>query len=75
MANSVAEEWDTGHYVVVLSVDKDYVYFQDPFARMSKAFIPRKTFEEHWHQVMGGKLERNPKLIHLGIFVQGQGAR
>ena len=72
MANSVAEEWDTGHYVVVLSVDKDYVYFQDPFARMSKAFIPRKTFEEHWHHVMGGKLERNPKLIHLGIFVRGK---
>ena len=72
MANSVAEEWDTGHYVVVLGVDKDYVYFQDPFARMSKAFIPRKTFEEHWHQVMGGKLANNPELIHLGVFVRGK---
>ena len=72
MAVSVAEEWETGHYIVVLGVDKDYVYIQDPFARMSKAFIPRKTFEEHWHQVMGGKLEKNPKLVHLGIFVRGK---
>ena len=72
MAVSVTEEWETGHYIVVLGVDKDYVYIQDPFARMSKAFIPRKTFEERWHQVMGGKLEKNPKLMHLGIFVRGK---
>ena len=66
------DDWDDGHYVVVLAVDNDYVYFQDPFIRMSKAFMPRKTFEDHWHQVMGGDLERNPKLIHLGIIVRGQ---
>ena len=35
---SVEEEWDSGHYVVVLGVDKDYVYFQDPYMRMGKAF-------------------------------------
>ena len=70
-AVSVDDEWDTGHYIVVLGVDKDYVYFQDPFARMSKAFAPRKVFEQHWHQVMGGNLEKNAKLIHLGIFVHG----
>ena len=72
MAASVEEEWDTGHYIVILGVDKDYVYFQDPFARMSKAFIPRKSFEAHWHQVMGGNLQKNPKLNHLAIFVTGK---
>ena len=66
----VEDEWDSGHYVVVLGVDRDYVYFQDPFIHMSKALLPRKTFEDHWHQVMGGDLERNPKLIHLGIIVR-----
>jgi predicted double-glycine peptidase len=65
--------WDNGHYVVVLGVDRDYVYFQDPFIQMSKAFVPRKTFGDHWHQVMGGDLEQNPKLIHVGIIVRGQG--
>ena len=48
-AASVDDEWDTGHYIVVLGVDKDYVYFQYPFARMSKAFASRKAFEQHWH--------------------------
>jgi len=67
-----AEEWDSGHYIVVLKVDKDYVYFEDPYVRMSKAFMPRKTFEEHWHHAMGGDLKKNPKLMHVGIFVRGE---
>jgi hypothetical protein len=40
--------------------------------RRSKAFVPRKSFEAHWHQVMGGDLKSNPKLMHLGIFVRGE---
>jgi hypothetical protein len=39
---------------------------------MSKAFLPRKAFEAHWHQVMGGDLARQPKLRHVGIFVRGR---
>ena len=69
--SSVQDEWDNGHYIVVLAVDKDYVYFQDPYVRMSKAFAPRKAFEDHWHQVMGGDPKRNPKLMHLGILIRG----
>lgn len=69
---SVEEEWDNGHWIVVLGVDEKCVYFQDPYARMSKAFIPRKAFEAHWHQAMGGDLKCAPKLIHLGIFIRGK---
>ena len=70
--DSAAEEWDNGHYIVVLGVDNDYVYFEDPYARMSKAFMPRDTFVDHWHQVMDGDLKKNPKLMQLGIFVRGK---
>jgi len=41
---------------------------------MSKAFMPRDTFVDHWHQVMGGDLKTNPKLMQLGIFVRGKNA-
>jgi uncharacterized protein len=71
-AKSVQDEWDAGHYIVVLGVDEKNVYFQDPYARNCKAFVPRKLFEDHWHQVMGGDLKRNPKLYHVGIFVRGK---
>jgi uncharacterized protein len=70
--SAVSEDWDSSHYIVVLGVDRDYVYFQDPYARMSKAFVPRKMFVEHWHQVMGGDQKKNPKLMQLGIFVRGK---
>jgi hypothetical protein len=39
---------------------------------MGKGFIPRETFEEHWHHVMGGDLEKGPKLMRLGIFIRGE---
>jgi predicted double-glycine peptidase len=71
-AASVAEDWANGHYFIVLAVDKDYVYFEDPYVRMGKGFMPRETFEQHWHQVMGGDLEKAPKLIHLGILIHGE---
>ena len=34
--------------------------------------MPRDTFVAHWHQVMGGDLKKNPKLMQLGIFVRGK---
>jgi len=71
-AASVEDDWQNGHYVVVLAVDKDYVYYEDPYVRMGKGFIPRATFDQHWHHVMGGDLRKGPKLEHLGIFIQGE---
>lgn len=70
-AASVEEDWKNGHYVVVLAVDRDYVYFEDPYVRMGKGFMPRETFEKHWHHVMSGDLEKGPKLMQLGIFIRG----
>src|SRR6185312_13954509 len=67
-----ADARNGGQYIVILGVDKDNVYFHDPAVRMSKAFVPRKTFEEHWRQTMGGGRVNNSELILLGIFVRGQ---
>ena len=69
---SATEDWDNGHYIVVLGVDDDYVYFQDPYARMSKVFVPRSMFEDHWHQKMGGAATQNRPLVHVGIFIRGR---
>jgi predicted double-glycine peptidase len=69
---AVTEDWANGHYIVVLAVDQDYVYFEDPYIRMGKGFMPRRAFDDHWHTVMGGDLEKAPKLIRLGIFIHGE---
>jgi predicted double-glycine peptidase len=71
-SKAVTEDWEDGHYVVILAVDKDYVYFEDPYIRMGKGFTPRQTFEEHWHNI-GGKTASDPsKQMHVGIFIRGQ---
>ena len=69
---AATEDWANGHYVVILAVDQDYVYFEDPYIRMGKGFMPRAAFEDHWHSVMGGDLEKAPKLMRLGIFIRGE---
>jgi len=71
-ANAVAEDWEDGHYIVILAVDKEYVYFEDPYLRMGKGFGPRKTFEEHWHNIGGKTPTDMSKQMHLGIFIRGK---
>lgn len=69
---AVTEDWEDGHYVVILAVDKDYVYWEDPYVRMGKGFIPRQTFEEYWHNIGGKTPADKSKKMHLGIFIRGK---
>ena len=67
---SFADDWDSGHWFIVLAIDEEYVYIEDPYVRMGKGFVPRATFEELWHNVMGGDLTK-PKQVRMGIFIRG----
>jgi hypothetical protein len=74
-SGGLGEDFDAGHYISVLGVDAQNVYFQDPYVRNCKAFVPRGLFEAHWHHVMGGgtrETNRNPMLEHLGIVIRGK---
>jgi predicted double-glycine peptidase len=64
------DQWADGHYFVVLAVDRDYVYFEDPYMRMGKGFMPRAAFDALWHNVMGGDLAK-PQQMRMGIFIRG----
>lgn len=66
------EDWQDGHYIVILAVDEDYVYFEDPFIRMGKGFIPKKKFEKHWHNIGGRTPSDTSKQTHLGIIIKGE---
>jgi uncharacterized protein len=63
-----ADEWECGHYMVVIGLDHENVYFEDPSLLGSRGFIPREQFLERWHDVDG--LGR--KYLRLGILVQGE---
>jgi len=68
---SVQEDWEDGHYVVVLGMDKKYVYYQDPFIKRGKGFVTHKKFDESWHNVRGKTTSDMKKQVHLGVFISG----
>ena len=59
--------WDDGHYSVVIGVDDENVYLEDPSLAGEIGFIPRPEFLTRWHDVdrEGNELER------FGIAVMG----
>jgi len=68
---SVQEDWEDGHYIVVLGMDRKYVYYQDPFIQRGKGFVTHQRFEQSWHNVRGKTAADTKKQVHLGVFISG----
>lgn len=62
-----ADDWDDGHYVVVVAVERDRIVFEDPSLLGSRGVLTRAELEDRWHDADGGR--RN---FHLGIFFSGK---
>ncbi len=43
------DDWEDGHYVVVIGIDARYVYVEDPVLDGQRGFIPRAEFVDRWH--------------------------
>jgi len=50
---SWADDWDDGHYAIVVAIDGDRLVFEDPSVLGSRAVLSRKEFEERWHDIDG----------------------
>ena len=68
---SWADDWDDGHYMVVIGIDEKNVYLEDPYVSGPRGFIPRQEFLERWHNPGGIAPLYNEKQYHLGIFIRG----
>jgi len=51
---SWADDWDDGHYAIVIAVEGDRLVFEDPSVLGSRAVLSRREFEERWHDDDGG---------------------
>ncbi len=69
-------DWEDGHYVVVIGVDDEKVYVEDPSLLGSAGFIPKDEFTARWHDYSGEPpLDRTDrKWTGLGIFIEGKKA-
>jgi predicted double-glycine peptidase len=62
-----AESYENGHYVVATGIDRDNVYFMDPYTRGTYTFIPKAELETRWHDMdIEGPLE------HWGLILEGK---
>ena len=66
---SWADDWDDGHYAVLIAVEGDQLVFEDPSVLGSRAVLSRRELEERWHDVDAGY--RN---VRTGIVFGGRPA-
>jgi predicted double-glycine peptidase len=62
--------WEDGHFVVLVAMDADFVYFMDPSASAAYGYMPLLELEDRWHDydmVNGQKVVSD----HVGIAIRG----
>jgi len=65
-----ADDWDDGHYVVLVAIDGDRVYAMDPSADDGFSWLTVGELAERWHDFeMRDGQRRN--LQHMAVFISG----
>jgi predicted double-glycine peptidase len=70
-----AETWEDGHYMVLLGMDGENLYFEDPSLLGSRGTIPRSEFVDRWHDYEGDPPldPTDRKYVHMALFIRGNG--
>jgi predicted double-glycine peptidase len=63
------EDYNDGHYVVVIGYDDKHFIFEDPSLNNKNGYLPFTDLEIRWH---GYGDTKNEKLINFGIAVVGK---
>ncbi|MFP5213563.1 MAG: C39 family peptidase [Acidobacteriota bacterium] len=61
-----ANDWEDGHYVVVVGYDDSNIYFVDPSTLGHYTYIPIPEFRDRWHDLDPSTGE---KLVHFGLVI------
>jgi predicted double-glycine peptidase len=60
--------WSDGHYVVVVGMDTEKIYFMDPFMIGGHASLTRTEFLSRWHDELGdGTKSQHPGILFKGL--------
>ncbi len=59
-------EWNEGHYVIPVAIDRDAILFEDPSVVGSRVYLTTAEFMDRWHDIDTGH-----KLHHAGILLHG----
>jgi hypothetical protein len=73
------DDWDDGHYVVLVGIDRDFAYFMDPSTSDAYTFMPLGELPERWHDI--NQTRKDPakqRDLQLGVVIgasPGAGAK
>ncbi|MFA6364105.1 C39 family peptidase [Methanoregula sp.] len=67
------DDWEDGHYMIVIGLDAENVYFEDPSQLGTRGVIPRQEFISRWHDYEGPAPfnANSTPMYHAGIFISG----
>ena len=63
-----SDDWNDGHYAVVVGYDNDRIYFMDPLQLGNYTYIENTEFLSRWHDTDNDNVT---KLEHFGVIVWG----
>ncbi|NTV81380.1 MAG: hypothetical protein HGA24_08160 [Candidatus Aminicenantes bacterium] len=67
------ETWDDGHYMVLLGMDLENLYFEDPSLLGARGVIPRDEFLDRWHDYEGESPfdATDRAYVRMAMFIRG----
>lgn len=65
------DEWEDGHYVVLVGMDESHAYFMDPAVPAGYAYMPLGELEERWHDYED-RTGKPRRYLHYGITIAGK---
>lgn len=63
-----SQDWEDGHYLVVIGVSADQIYFEDPSLLGSRGRISHSEFLQRWHDVEAD----GTRYLRAGIVLGGR---
>ena len=61
------DDWDDGHYAIIIAVEQDLIVFEDPSVLGSRSVLSRGEFEDRWHDTDG-----THRYVRMGIIFGGK---
>ena len=65
------EDWEDGHYVVLIGMNEKLIFIMDPSTAATYAYLPISEFLDRWHDYETGPEGEMIKYINLAIFING----
>jgi len=62
------EVWDAGHYMVVIGIDENHVYLEDPWIKGSRGSMTHQEFVDRWR----GWSDQNEKRWAQVVVIDGE---